>query len=50
MIYFEKHSAELTYALQKLIQTVSIWLSCTEYVTSEGLFWWISYIVHGRGL
>ena len=34
---------------EKLIQTVNIWLSCTKYVISAGLLWWIS-LVHRRGL
>ena len=34
---------------EKLIQTGNIWLSCTEYVISAGLLWWIS-LVHRRGL
>ena len=34
---------------EKLIQTANIWLSCTKYVISAGLLWWIS-LVHRRGL
>ena len=34
---------------EKLIQTANIWLSCTNYVISEGLLCWIS-LVHRRGL
>ena len=34
---------------EKLIQAVNIWLSCTKYVISAGLLWWIS-LVHRRGL
>ena len=38
---------------EKLIQTANIpldiWLSCTEYVISVGLLWWIS-LVHKRVL
>ena len=34
---------------EKLIQTANIWLSCTNYVISAGLLWWIS-LVHRRGL
>ena len=34
---------------EKLIQTANIWLSCTNYVISAGLLWWVS-LVHRRGL
>ena len=34
---------------EKLIQSANIWLSCTNYVISAGLLWWIS-LVHRRGL
>ena len=27
---------------EKLIQIANIWLSCTNYVISAGLLWWIS--------
>ena len=27
---------------EKLIRTANIWLSCTNYVISAGLLWWIS--------
>ena len=36
------HSSELIYNVEKLIQTAIIWLSCTTYVISVGLLWWIS--------
>ena len=29
---------------EKLIQTANIWLSCTKYVISAGLLWWISLV------
>ena len=34
---------------EKLIKTANIWLSCTNYVISAGLLWWI-ILVHMRGL
>ena len=34
---------------KKINQTANIWLSCTNYVISAGLLWWIS-LVHRRGL
>ena len=34
---------------KELIQAAHIWLSCTEYVISAWLLWWIS-LVHRRGL
>ena len=34
---------------EKLIQTANIWLSCTNYVISAGLLWWIG-LVQRRGL
>ena len=33
---------------EKLTQMANIWLSCTEYVISAGLLWWIS-LVQMRG-
>ena len=30
---------------EKLIQTANIWLSCTNYAISAGLFWWISLVL-----
>ena len=35
---------------EKFIQTSNIWLSCTEYVISAGLLWWISLVYRRRGL
>ena len=32
---------------EKLIQTANIWLSCTNYVISAGLLWWISSVYIG---
>ena len=33
---------------EKLIQAVNIWLSCTKYVISAGLLWWISLVHRGK--
>ena len=33
---------------EKLIQTANIWLSCTKYIISAGLLWWISLVHIGR--
>ena len=27
--------------MNSAVQTANFWLSCTEYVISAGLFWWI---------
>ena len=32
---------------KKLIQTANIWLSCTKYVISAGLLYWISLVYIG---
>ena len=42
MTYFYKHSSELIYTQENLIQTIQRLLSCTKYVISAGLLWWIS--------
>ena len=49
MIYSRNTLLNYFMPSEKLIQTANIQLSCTDYVISAGLLWWIS-LVHRKGL